>query len=286
MLCNNSGPALRHAARMTPTGTDRTSQRSEARTVDALLRIGIVEDNDDLRDSLVEVLGGLGHVVVGFACAEELDDSAAGGVFDLLVVDLNLPGEDGLSLVGRVKGVQPGLRVIMMTTRTALGDRVRGYDAGADVYLPKPVDESELLAAVRAVSRQLRSDLVNSDDDGAGLVRLDTRALRLVGRQGEVTLAQVEVVMLSALARAPGQRLEHWQLLELLGLDLDDEDGRAGLAVRMTRLRGKLGQVGCPASALKSLRGSGYQLCVPLELRAAGVAPEVVTRPPPVRGQG
>jgi DNA-binding response OmpR family regulator len=235
--------------------------------VEALLRIGVVEDNEDLRDSLVELLGGLGHAAVGFSCAEELDDSAASGVFDLLVVDLNLPGEDGLSLVSRVKRVQPGLRVIMMTTRTALGDRVRGYDAGADVYLPKPVDESELLAAVRAVSRQLRSDVVKTGDDSAGLLQLDLLAMRLVGPHGEASLARVEVVLLSALARAPGQRLEHWQILELLGLDLDDDDARAGLAVRMTRLRGKLGQLGCQASALKSLRGSGYQLCVPLELR-------------------
>jgi CheY-like chemotaxis protein len=127
--------------------------------------------------------------------------------------------EDGPSRVGRVKRVQPGLRVIMMTRRTALRDRVRGYDAGADIYLPKPVDEDELLAAVRALSHQLRLEAVKTSDDGADVLQLDARGMRLVGLN-VAPLAWAEVVLLSGLCRAPGQRLEHWQLLELLGLDL------------------------------------------------------------------
>ena len=250
-----------------PADSSPGARSREASFMDARLRIGVVEDNDDLRDSLVEVLEGLGHAAVGFSCAEDVDESSRAQHFDLLAVDLNLPGEDGLSLVARMKRVQPALRVIMMTTRTAVRDRVLGYDAGADIYLPKPIDENELLAAVRAMARQLRSTAAILSDGAGKALRLDTLTLRLVGPQGETTLVDVEVMLLSALARSPGQRLEHWQLLEILGLDLDDENSRASLAVRMTRLRGKLGQVGCPATALQSLRGSGYQLCVAIELR-------------------
>lgn len=234
--------------------------------MDTKLRICLVEDNDDLRESLAEVLKSLGHIVVGFACAEDLDDSPAGDPFELMILDLNLPGEDGLELAARLKRVQPGLRVIMMTTRTALGDRVRGYDVGADLYLPKPVAEEELLAALRSLARQIRTDTLNIAGSAMAPLLLEARALQLRGPRGVASLKAVDVALLSALARAPGQRLEHWQLIEALGMDLD-EAGKSNLAVRMTRLRAKLDQVGSSDGALKSLRALGYQLCVPLEIR-------------------
>jgi DNA-binding response OmpR family regulator len=236
--------------------------------MDALLSICIVEDNDDLRDSLVEVLEELGHTVVAFSCAEALSDSWANDGIELLIADLNLPGEDGLTMVSRLKRAQPTLRVIMMSTRTAIGDRVRGYDIGADIYLPKPVDKRELLAAVRSLARQLRSDAQSSAGDGEGApLQVDTRTLQLRGPKGETPLVAVEVALLSALARAPGQRLEYWQLLEIIGLDLDNEASRSTLAVKMTRIRGRFSQLGWQGESLKSRRGFGYQLCIPLEIR-------------------
>jgi DNA-binding response OmpR family regulator len=227
-------------------------------------RIGVVEDNDDLRLSLIEVLTAIGHAVIGYSCAEDVDDSPE--MLDLMLVDLNLPGEDGLALVERLKRAQPGLRVIMMTSRTALRDRVRGYDAGADLYLPKPVDEAELLAAVRALTRQLRADSQRTIGDDAGVFKLDMKALRLSGPLGTTEISAVEAALLASLARAPGQRLEHWQIMAVIGLDLDAQTGRANLAVRMTRLRNKLGEAGFPSDALRSVRGTGYQLCVRLEV--------------------
>lgn len=234
--------------------------------MDAQLAIGVVEDNDDLRESLVEVLRGLGYRAAGFSCAEDLDESPGIEFFELMILDLNLPGEDGLSLASRLRRARPSLRLIMMTTRISLGDRVRGYDVGADLYLPKPVDEDELLAAVRSLARQIRSDSLEAAEVSTERLWLDLRAMRLHGPLGEASLRQVDVALLSVLARAPGQRLEHWQLIEAVGLDQTDA-GKANLAVKMTRLRAKLGQAGCSSGALRSLRASGYQLCVPLEIR-------------------
>jgi DNA-binding response OmpR family regulator len=233
--------------------------------VDICLSICIVEDNDDLRDSLVEVLRGAGHRVVAFGCAEDLSDAWANDAVEMIIADLNLPGEDGLALVARLKRAQPGLRVLMMSTRTAIGDRVRGYDVGADIYLPKPVDKRELLAAVRSLARQIRTDAqATAEEVHGGVVQVDTRTLRLRGPGGDIPLVAAEVALLSALARAPGQQLEYWQLLEVLRMDLDNESSRTTLAVRMTRLRGRFTQVGWPGEALKSRRGFGYQLCLPL----------------------
>lgn len=241
-------------------------EETSVETMSAPLRIGIVEDNDDLRESLVELLQGLGHSVVGFPCSEDLNGTPMAADLELLMLDLNLPGEDGLSLAARLKRVQPSLRVIMMTARTALADRVRGYDLGADLYLSKPVAEDELLAALRAMSRQIHADTLKAAQSVSALLHLDVASLQLRGRQGVASLTPPDICLLSALARAPGQRLEHWQLIEALGLQVD-ESTRANLSVRMTRLRAKLDQAGGPTGALKSLRATGYQLCVPLEIR-------------------
>jgi DNA-binding response OmpR family regulator len=234
--------------------------------VNALARIAVVEDNDDLRMSLVELLAETGDVVFGYACAEDVDESPETDSADLMLVDLNLPGEDGLSLVARLTRARPNLRVIMMTSRTALRDRVRGYDAGADLYLPKPVDASELLAAVRAMTRRLRAEAQGSVGANPDALHLDMRVLQVRGARGVTEVSATEASLLAALARAPAQRLEHWQLMEILGLELDAESGRANLSVRITRLRGKLAAVGCPGEGLRAVRGSGYRLCVPLQL--------------------
>lgn len=226
-----------------------------------LLRIGIVEDNEDLRDSLLEILAGNGHHCVGFGSAEDLDESSEAGAMDLMLVDINLPGEDGLSLTARLKHAMPRLRVIMMTTRGQVSDRVHGYDVGADIYMPKPLDVSELLAAVRALGRQMGSETGVAELKA----RLDVKALQLFGPATPTSLTAAEVAVLSALALAPGRRLEYWQLMELLGGEVDDA-GKSKLAVRMTRLRGKLDAAGFPHDTLRSLRATGYQLCVPLEL--------------------
>ncbi|MEN9763805.1 MAG: DNA-binding response regulator [Pseudomonadota bacterium] len=229
------------------------------------LRIGIVEDNDDLRNSLAEVLGSLGHLVTAFSCAEDTDDSTVAETLDLLLLDLNLPGEDGLSLAARLKRVQPRLRVVMMTTRTAVDERVRGYEMGADLYLPKPVSERELLAAVGALARQIQNDTVEDARDRSALLQLNIQTLQLSSHSATVSINAVEGALLAALARAPGQRLQSWQLLQATGEDTS-EAALGNLPVRMTRLRGKLIQAGYPSDSLKALRNSGYQLCVNLEL--------------------
>jgi DNA-binding response OmpR family regulator len=172
----------------------------EEKLVDIPLRIGIVEDNDDLRDSLVEVLGSSGHVIISFSCAEDVHIPLGGEPFDLMLLDLNLPGEDGLSLANRLKRAQPALRVIMLTTRIGVEDRVRGYDIGADLYLPKPVAVGELLAAIRAIGRQIHAATEHVHGPEEPPMELIARSRQLRGPCGVVQLNSNEVSLLSALA--------------------------------------------------------------------------------------
>lgn len=228
------------------------------------LNILVVEDNDDLRDSIVAVLGAMGHSTRGASCAESLSDEGATHPIDLLVVDLNLPGEDGLSLARRLRGVQPSLSILMLTARSSTSDKVNGYEAGADIYLTKPVSIEELSAAVRSIERRFLLQIPHSLDQAG--IKLDIAGLRIHGPDKSVALSAVEVALLSALARAPGRRLAYWQLLEIMVPEMQVAT-HAVLAVRMTRLRKKLAETGIGGTTIQAVRQEGcYQLCIAVRL--------------------
>ncbi len=227
------------------------------------MNIVVVEDNDDLRDALVELLQEQGHRVTGLSCAEDLSDEGSQTAIDLLVVDLNLPDEDGLSLARRMRRVQPSLRILMMTSRHTVADRVQGYGSGADIYLTKPMNQEEFSAAVQALGRQLHP-VPDHDADGP-VLRVQMESLQASGPNGHVVLNAGEAALLCGLARAPGQRLAHWQLLALIDPSQGDVS-QSKLAVRMTRLRHKLVELGLPEPALQVIRGEGYRLCLTTEL--------------------
>jgi DNA-binding response OmpR family regulator len=231
--------------------------------VAAALNVVIVEDHDILREVTANVLRAEGHHVVALSCAEALDDEGAGRVMDVLVVDLGLPGEDGLSLSRRVREAQPLVGIVMMTARTDMDERVAGYASGADIYLPKPVHPRELVAAVAALGRRLNTSQTLSGATPAEGFRLDPSALTFTGPQGAVPVTSVEATLLAALARAPGRQLATWQLFELLGEDLDSY-ARPAFEMRIGRLRKRLVSAGAPANAVRAVRGVGYQLCMPL----------------------
>ena len=227
------------------------------------LNIVVIEDNEDLREAIVEVLSGLGHRVVALSCAEELGDEGAQAKIDLLVVDLNLPGEDGLSLSRRLRSVQHGLCILMVTARAAVHDKVSGYDAGADIYLTKPISIEELSAAVRSLARRHQAKAHQPANQPVLFVQVSGQQAH--GPGGHVELSTIEVALLSALARAPDQRLAYWQLLEIMMTDLESAS-QASLAVRMTRLRKKISDAGFDGPVLQVIRQEGYQLRVAVNL--------------------
>ena len=223
------------------------------------LNIVVVEDNDDLRDATLEALRAEGHSVVGIDCAESLSEQTAWSHIDVMILDVGLPGEDGLSLARRIRAVAPAIGLIMMTARGLPLDRKAGYDCGADIYLAKPVSLEELLAAIQALARRL--GLTSAADIE---LRLDLPGLALHGAlPSPVRLSPQEAALLAAFCRAPDKRLESWQLIEVLE-KLNGTAAKASLEITITRLRKKIQQMGKPAPLIKSLRNWGYQLCVPI----------------------
>ena len=233
--------------------------------VHPLLNIAVVEDHDALREIMVEVLRREGHHVQGLDCAEALDDSLIRSHIDLLISDLNLPGADGYSLTRRFRAAHPLAGIIMVTARNALRDKVEGYEVGTDMYLAKPVSPEELVAAVNTVARRLQAQRAQIKPQTGTSLQLDSRHGTLSGPLGNCTLVAAESTLLTALARAPDQQLEVWQLLELLNLNLDTYS-KATFEVRLARLRKKLVQVGARKSSLRVIERGVYQLAVSLRI--------------------
>jgi DNA-binding response OmpR family regulator len=230
------------------------------------LCITVVEDNESLCAVTVEFLRQQGHKVTGVTSAEALSDEHSHDMIDVLLADLNLPGEDGFSLVRRYRQACPELTVIVISSSDRIEDRLACYEAGADAFIAKPTHPGELLAIINAHARRRSVAQMDSDHEATGsapAVRLDLRRMMLCGPAAEIAINGAPAMILSALALAPGKRLEHWQLIEVLREDPGSYT-TAALVVRMVRLRHLLKAVGFEGETVRALRSEGYQLCVPV----------------------
>jgi len=217
------------------------------------IKLLLVEDHLALREMITESLQTLGYQVAPYESAEAALSSADTDS-PIALLDINLPGEDGMRLAQKLRILNPSIGVILMTVRNRLTDKLEGYEAGADFYLPKPVDPQELDAAILALCRRL-PDLQRTD------LTLHYTSQQLTNRKKiQVTLSAEDCRLLTVLAQAPNSRLEYWELAEHLALDLDSETLRTTLEKRVSRLRRKLRELDQPSTAIKALRGYGYQL--------------------------
>ena len=228
------------------------------------LNIVLVEDHDILRQMLQQALQEAGHQVVALSCAEELEDVAGGQPADVFLIDLNLPGEDGLSLTERVRAAYPLAGLIVVTARSGLQDKLEGYARGADLYLTKPLEVPELCAAVAALGRRRQRVEGLMAQQQTFTLSQQQMTLAKTG-QAPVHLTAAESAMLVAFSRAPGQRVAYWQIAETLGLDLQNY-AKASLEVRIVRLRKKLIEAGAEAGCIEAVRRHGYQLCIPVQV--------------------
>lgn len=232
-----------------------------ALTFEPPVRLLVVEDHLALLDVIVETLLACGHEVIGIDSAEALDQVPAHFVAEIAVLDINLPGENGLSLAQRLRRIQPGIGIIMVTALHALEHKLAGYEHGADLYLTKPVAPQELRATVMALAQRVRQSSASQPP----AFTLDTVTHLLHTPQGELVLSSQESALLHALALAPDHTLEIFQVLEKLDKPVD-ASGKTQLEVMISRLRSKLVAHGTPAVPIRAVRGKGYRLCMPLRI--------------------
>ncbi|MGA8008272.1 MAG: response regulator [Thiomonas sp.] len=204
-------------------------------------KILILDDEAELRALLQRYLGSMGLQVRAVEDATQLDRLLAREPFDLLILDLMMPGEDGLSVLRRLRAQGETLPVLMLTARGEPVDRILGLAMGADDYLPKPFEPRELLARIQAMLRRQAMLGVTPAGQPGGLIRfgqcvLDLTA-RTLEREGEtVVLTSGEFALLAALASHPGRALGRERLLELAHGRDHDATGRS-VDIRVLRLR-------------------------------------------------
>jgi len=223
------------------------------------MRILVVEDYAPLRNALVKALREEGHAVDEAATGTDGYGAAAAGAFDVIVLDLMLPGIDGLEILRRLRAEGHSEHVLILTAKDTVAERVRGLDLGADDYLVKPFSMEELVARVRALLRRgyEKKDPVLR----IGHLEVDTRSHE-VRVDGElVTLTAREYALLEYLALRAGEvvtRAEIWEHIY---------DGRASTVsnvvdVYMGYLRRKIERDDRP-KLLRTRRGEGYVLAEP-----------------------
>lgn len=230
-----------------------------------MLNIVIVEDNDPLREALVDVLSAEEHNVGSFGSAESFLAECALDTVDIVLLDLNLPGEDGVSLARRLRVERPDVGIIMLTARGAPDQRRVGYDSGADIYLTKPSSAPELTSSIQALARRLQMD---QRPHPAEIPReplvLSRQFVSLTGPGGMVVLTASETALLAAFAAAPECRLSNEDILRLA--PVDGPVSKSTLGVKIVRLRKKLLAAGAVGQPVTVIRNWGYQLSCPLTL--------------------
>jgi DNA-binding response OmpR family regulator len=211
----------------------------------------LVEDDLPLGTSLQRVLNDAGHNVVWLRTAADATRFLSQQSFELVVLDVVLPDDSGLSVLRWLRGRGDATLVLMVTARDSVGDRVEGLDSGADDYLPKPFAIEELLSRIRVLLRRQRQQL--SATWSLGGLQIDTARRRVKLHDVEVQLSLREYDLLLALAGNAGRVMTRAQIERLVAASDSNESNT--LDVHIYNLRKKLG-----SQMIGTVRGVGYVL--------------------------
>lgn len=225
------------------------------------LQLLVVDDDPGIRDLLCRYLGEQGFRMAAVEDGKSMDAWLTENTPDLVILDLMLPGEDGLSLARRLHADHQ-LPIVMISARGEEIDRIVGLEVGADDYLPKPFNPRELLARVRAVLRR-NSPIVDSQARAGakytfGPFRLEPEKRALYHDTTEVDLSRAEFELLAVLVDHPNRVLSRDFIMECLGGNDRDPFDRS-IDVRVTRLRAKIEGDPAKPEFIRTVWGIGYQ---------------------------
>jgi two-component system response regulator MprA len=225
------------------------------------MRILVVDDDRSLRDALRRALVLADYDVATAENGQEALTRVAGDAPDALVLDIGLPGIDGLELCRRVRATGNRVPILMLTARVAVADRIEGLDAGADDYLVKPFDVGELKARLRALLRRAGDGGGDQDAPAFDGLRLDRDRHGAAVGEAFVELTRTEFALLELLLRNPRRVLPHDLIYDRVwGYDFGPESN--ALRVYVGYLRRKLEQAGA-RPLIHTVRGVGYVLREP-----------------------
>lgn len=220
------------------------------------MRILIVEDDELVANAVACGLGAAGFAVDRAPSAEAAEAALGAEHFDLAVVDVGLPGADGLELVRRARKAGKSLPILILTARDTLAVKVQALDLGADDFLMKPFEQAELAARCRALLR--RAHLANHGELALGRLKLDVGGRQLRIDEAAVDLTAREWRVLECLALHAGRIVSKERLQEAIA-SWDQVVTPNAVEVYVSRVRAKVG----PAAHIRTVRGLGYRLDEP-----------------------
>lgn len=231
----------------------------------SLVQILVIEDDTAIRIGVCDALESNGYAVTGIETGERGLSEIHASAFDLVLLDVVLPGQDGMQILQQIRELRPSLPVIMMTARGDVQDRVRGLDLGADDYVVKPFNVRELLARVEAVLRRVpqRGD-EPAEFELPGGPRVDFIRRKICFSDGRhVELSEKEADLLRYLTTRRGQTVTRNELIERIwGINPKGMRTRT-VDMHIARLREKIGDDAGEPRMIVTVRGRGY--CLALE---------------------
>ena len=225
------------------------------------MKLLIIEDEASLQELMTATLKKEGYVVENAMDYNGAIDKLGGYNYDCVLLDLNLPGGNGLDILEHIKKKSNKLNVIIISARDSIDDKVRGLELGADDYLAKPFHLAELSARIRSVARRSRND--GELTYKAGNVVLEDVSQRLTVAGKEVSLLKKEFDILKYFLMRPGHTVDKAVLAEAVwGDHIDQSDDFQFVYAQMKNLRRKLSEAGADIE-IKSIYGFGYKLLIP-----------------------
>lgn len=223
----------------------------------------VVDDDQRIRELLIRFLRRSGYLVTCARDAAQARRLLSGLDFDMIVLDVMMPGEDGLTLTRDLRG-RISTPILLLTARGDTDHRIAGLESGADDYLPKPFEPRELLLRIAAILRRVPTVEARGPKYLAlGALRFDSSKGELWHGEALVRLTQTEVALMARLAASPGEAISRAELIDDLGRTPREDSGENGeraIDVQMTRLRRKIEADPREPRYLQTVRGTGYML--------------------------
>ena len=222
----------------------------------------IVDDDERIRSLLQQFLVQDGYLISTAENAEQARILLTGIEFDLIILDVMMPGQDGVSFTGELRNLGNNTPILLLTARGETEDRIKGLEVGADDYLPKPFEPKELLLRINAILRRmpdLKEDKMIPKTLDFGNLRYNVARNELWDGENQVRLTTTESQLMKIFTSALGEPISRADLVMSLGRDVSLAQDRA-IDVQITRLRRKIEVNPSQPRYLQTVRGAGYML--------------------------
>ena len=222
----------------------------------------VVDDDERIRSLLQQFLVQSDYLVSTAEDAEQARTLLSAIEFDLIILDVMMPGQDGISFTAELWTLQNNTPLLLLTARGETEDRIKGLEAGADDYLPKPFEPKELLLRINAILRRmpdLKEDQMMPKTLSLGHLKYDVARNELWEGENQIRLTTTESQLMKIFTSALGEPISRVDLVTSLGRDVSSAQDRA-IDVQITRLRRKIEVNPGQPRYLQTVRGAGYML--------------------------